>query len=204
MPTRISQLAEVDPNRIALSASVCALISNSRLTDNGNGTFTIALSADGRTLSYSVITSRQNLWSIPVPDDGPVSVTEARPVTTGNQAIEGVDLSTDGKWLVFDSDFTFRGLGFATGHVVDESGTGTFGAHLSEGDPLELGTTKAAAQEAYRDSGIGPDDIEVAEVHDCFAVAEVLMYEALGFAGKGKGLELIRSGATALALGWLS
>ena len=70
----------------------------------GLNVFTIALSADGRMLSYSVITSRQNIWSIPVPQRGPVSVTEVRPVTTGNQTIEGVDVSTDGNWLVFDTD----------------------------------------------------------------------------------------------------
>ncbi len=67
-----------------------------------------------------------------------------------------------------------------------------------ETDPLELTTTRAAAAEAYRDSGIGPDKVQVAEVHDCFAVAEVLMYEALGFAPKGKGLDRIRDGTTAL------
>ena len=74
-----------------------------RLT-TGLNVFTIGLSADGRTLSYSVITLRQNLWSMPVPQEGPVSVTEARSVTTGNQVIETVDVSPDGKWLAFDSD----------------------------------------------------------------------------------------------------
>ncbi|HXI02833.1 MAG TPA: hypothetical protein VNI57_06605, partial [Candidatus Saccharimonadales bacterium] len=67
-----------------------------------------------------------------------------------------------------------------------------------EADPLELSTTHAAAAEAYRDAGVGPEAVQVAEVHDCFAVAEVLMYEALGFAEKGKGIDLIREGATAL------
>lgn len=63
-------------------------------------------------------------------------------------------------------------------------------------DYTELGTTKKAATEAYSDAGIDPSDVGVCEVHDCFAVTEVLMYEALGFADKGKGAELAKSGAT--------
>ena len=40
-----------------------------------------------------------------------------------------------------------------------------------------------------------PASIGVAEVHDCFSIAEVQMYEALGFAAPGKGLELVRDGS---------
>lgn len=65
-------------------------------------------------------------------------------------------------------------------------------------DFTELDNTRMAAEEAYRDAGISPEDVEVAEVHDCFAVAEVLMYEALGFAEPGKGTELARAGETGL------
>jgi acetyl-CoA acyltransferase len=67
-----------------------------------------------------------------------------------------------------------------------------------EPDPLELATTRHAVQEAYRDAGIGPRDIGVAEVHDCFSVTELLMYEALGLAEKGRGIDLIRDGSTML------
>lgn len=63
-------------------------------------------------------------------------------------------------------------------------------------DYTELGTTKRAVSEAYEDAGIGPDDVQVCEVHDCFSITEVLMYEALGFAERGKGTELAKSGAT--------
>ena len=65
-------------------------------------------------------------------------------------------------------------------------------------DFTELGTTKKAATEAYSDAGITPDDVQVCEVHDCFAVTEVLMYEALGFAEKGKGTELAKAGETGI------
>jgi Tol biopolymer transport system component len=70
----------------------------------GLNVFTIASSANGRMLSYSVATLRQNLWTLPAPAEGPVSVKGSRPVTTGNQVIEGVGISADGKWLAFDSD----------------------------------------------------------------------------------------------------
>ena len=74
-----------------------------RLT-TGLDVFTITLSSDGRKLAYSVIARSQNLWSVPVSNEGPISVTEAHAVTTGNQAIEGVDVSPDGQWLAFDSN----------------------------------------------------------------------------------------------------
>ena len=53
-----------------------------------------------------------------------------------------------------------------------------------------------AAREAYRKAGIEARDIDVAEVHDSFTIAEIMAYEDLGFAEKGKGAELIREGVT--------
>jgi len=58
--------------------------------------------------------------------------------------------------------------------------------------------TKAAADAAYSYAGLRPKDIGVAEVHDCFSIAEVLMYEALGFAERGKGTNLLKTGYTSL------
>ena len=46
---------------------------------------------------------------------------------------------------------------------------------------------KRAAQAAYAMAGIGPRDVDLAEVHDCFAIAEVIAYEELGFCEKGEG-----------------
>ena len=65
-------------------------------------------------------------------------------------------------------------------------------------DLLRLDTAALAAREALHDAGIGPWDVQVAEVHDCFTIAELLMYEAVGWAETGQGLELIRSGRTTL------
>jgi acetyl-CoA acyltransferase len=65
-------------------------------------------------------------------------------------------------------------------------------------DLLRLDTTAAATAEAMRDANVTVQDIEVAEVHDCFTIAELMMYEAIGLAEPGKGMDLMRSGRTSL------
>lgn len=59
-----------------------------------------------------------------------------------------------------------------------------------------LAAARAAAAQAYAMAGLGPEDIDVAEVHDCFTIAELMAYEDLGFAPPGQGKELIRDRAT--------
>lgn len=58
-------------------------------------------------------------------------------------------------------------------------------------------STKSAA-EAYEAAGIGPEDIDVAEIHDSFSIAELMYYEAFGFARPGEAVALLRSGETEL------
>ena len=53
-----------------------------------------------------------------------------------------------------------------------------------------------AANQAYKMAGVTPKDINVAEVHDCFTIAEILAYESLGFAKPGEGPALVRSKET--------
>lgn len=60
-----------------------------------------------------------------------------------------------------------------------------------------LEATVRAAQEAYKMAGITADDINFAEVHDCFAIAELLAYEDLGFCKKGAAGKYVESGTTA-------
>ena len=64
----------------------------------------ITLSADGEHLAYSVTTNRSNVWSVAVPPSGAVSSRSATLVTTDRESIEGIWVSRDGKWLLFDSD----------------------------------------------------------------------------------------------------
>jgi acetyl-CoA acyltransferase len=65
-------------------------------------------------------------------------------------------------------------------------------------DYTELDNTKQAVTDVYSSAGIGPSDVDVAEVHDCFAITELLMYEALGFADAGQGAKLAASGETGI------
>jgi len=59
-----------------------------------------------------------------------------------------------------------------------------------------LAVAKQAADQAYAMAEVTPDDIDVAEVHDCFTIAEMMAYENLGFAKPGEGRELIQNKET--------
>ena len=54
--------------------------------------------------------------------------------------------------------------------------------------------THLAAQQAYEQAGIGPEDLDLVELHDCFATAELLHYENLGLCGEGEGGRMIDEG----------
>ena len=60
-----------------------------------------------------------------------------------------------------------------------------------------LASQKAAA-EAYKQAGISPGDVDIAELHDAFTSVELISYEDLGFCKKGEGKNLIRNGITSL------
>jgi len=57
-----------------------------------------------------------------------------------------------------------------------------------------LAGSRLAAEEAYKMAGITARDIDVAEVHDCFTIAEIMAYEDLGFCEKGEGGKFIEEG----------
>ncbi|MEX3967527.1 thiolase family protein [Paraburkholderia sp. EG286B] len=78
-------------------------------------------------------------------------------------------------------------------------------SHLTSGRYLQGGrdmttpeVTMRCANETYESCGIGPSDIDLVECHDAFTIAELLYYEALGFARHGEGAGLIREGQTSL------
>lgn len=78
------------------------------------------------------------------------------------------------------------GLGSAS-NPVNMSGRDVFTA---------LNAAELAANQAYKMAGIAPKDVDVAEVHDCFTIAEMLAYEALGFAKPGEARDLVRGRET--------
>ena len=61
----------------------------------------------------------------------------------------------------------------------------------------------AAAQSVYQQSGLGPDDFQVIELHDCFSANELLLYEALGLCGEGEAPRLIDDKDTTYGGRWV-
>ena len=64
----------------------------------------MSVSRKGGRMAYSRLNTWSSIWTMPVPTHGPVSIRGATRITSGNETIEDVDLSADGRWLVFDSD----------------------------------------------------------------------------------------------------
>lgn len=64
--------------------------------------------------------------------------------------------------------------------------------------PDDVPAVTRAARLAYEQAGLGPEDVQVAEVHDGAAPAELMVYEQLGFCGENEGSALLASGATSL------
>jgi acetyl-CoA C-acetyltransferase len=62
------------------------------------------------------------------------------------------------------------------------------------GDITQWPPCAMAAREAYRLAGIGPDDVDLAELHDCFTISEIIEYEAFGFCPKGEGGRFVEEG----------
>ena len=93
---------------------------------------------------------------------------------------------------------------FAKDHGADYievlgSGRGGSPAALQGREHLTtIPSTRIAADAAFKMAGITPKDIDFAEVHDCFTIAEVVDTEDLGFFEKGKGVEAVREGQTKL------
>ncbi|HEY6204805.1 MAG TPA: thiolase family protein, partial [Chthoniobacterales bacterium] len=69
---------------------------------------------------------------------------------------------------------------------------------LDKKDAPTFSTARKAAEKAFTMANLKPRDLSGAEVHDCFSITEIVVYEILGLAEPGKGTELAKSGATAL------
>ena len=92
---------------------------------------------------------------------------------------------------------------YADEHGLDApvavTGTGQAGDRMALADRETFAQTPAAeeaAQKAYQEADVGPGDVDVAEVHDCFTIAEVMAIEALGFYGPGEAIGAARRGET--------
>lgn len=79
---------------------------------------------------------------------------------------------------------------------ASELGSGRYVTGFRDMTSPEI-TVRGAGQ-AYEAAGIGPEDVDVAETHDAFTIAELLYYEALGFCGRGEAARLLEDGETSL------
>jgi acetyl-CoA C-acetyltransferase len=67
---------------------------------------------------------------------------------------------------------------------------------LSRRDPVEFAGARRAWGEALEDANLAIDDLDLAETHDCFTIAELIEYEAMGLARRGEGHRVIREGVS--------
>jgi acetyl-CoA acetyltransferase len=70
-------------------------------------------------------------------------------------------------------------------------------------DLIGRGMAARAANQVYEASGLGPENVDVIELHDCFSVNELITYEALGLCEDGQGGSLIDSGAVTYGGQWV-
>ncbi len=84
-------------------------------------------------------------------------------------------------------------------YIAGFGGASDFLAIHDRVSTVTLEGTKRAAAAAYKMSGLSPKDVQIAEVHDCFTIAELLAYEDLGFCEKGKAGQFMEEGHTQLA-----
>jgi eukaryotic-like serine/threonine-protein kinase len=126
-----------------------------RLT-TGLDAYSVSVSADGRTAAYDRFTLRRNIYTIPVPRSGSVSLRDARPLTTGNQIIENFGISADGKSIVFDSNIEGNQQIFmipATGgepRRVTRDGADNFSPEFSpDGRQIVFHTTRNATRDIF-------------------------------------------------------
>ena len=79
------------------------------------------------------------------------------------------------------------------------SGRGASPATLQDREDITtIPSTRDAAQQAFKQAKIEPKDVDFAEVHDCFTIAEIVDIEDLGFFERGKGVDAVREGLTRL------
>ncbi len=91
-----------------------------------------------------------------------------------------------------------HGLSAQAVEIAGMAMTSDFPSTFEEKSSIKLvgsDMTRRAAEKVYKQSGYGPEDIDVVELHDCFSCNELITYEALGLCPEGKAGEFVDSGA---------
>jgi acetyl-CoA C-acetyltransferase len=129
--------------------------------------------------------SLEDAMSAPTVAD-PLTLYHCCPTTDG--AAAALVVSEDVVEEFTDDPIRVAGVGASSDRV------GLFQRETYAGVPA----SRRAAEAAYDASGYGPDDLDFAEVHDCFAIAELMAYEDIGLCERGEAGALVESGATEL------
>lgn len=98
-----------------------------------------------------------------------------------------------------------HGLASRAVEIVGQAMTTDFGSTFDGSAKNLIGydMNVQAAQRVYQQSGLGPEDFQVIELHDCFSANELLLYEALGLCAEGEAPRLIDDGATTYGGRWV-
>jgi len=131
-----------------------------------------------------VITLEQALAGKPVAE--PLTVYDCSLISDGAAALVIVPLDHAPR---FNSRFT---------RVRAVAQTSDYVALDKKSDITEFPAVKSAGRKAYEMAGVGPKDIDLAELHDCFTIAEILASEDLGFVEKGEGGPFAEAGCSAI------
>jgi len=115
----------------------------------------------------------------------PLKLYDCCPLTDGSSSII-LASEEKVKELKIETPIWVAGIGYSSGT-----------ANLSKRpDFVGLEASVLASQRAYKTAHITPDQLDLAEVHDCFTIAEIMAYEDIGLCKKGEGAKLLRDGQT--------
>jgi len=108
-------------------------------------------------------------------------------------------VSDGGSALIFASEKGLEKLGLKREDAAEVVAYAQVQDNITTPPPdlTKLSTCEIAAKRAYERAGIGPKDLSVLEVHDCFTIAGLLAVEAAGFASSGEGAGFVKAGNTA-------
>jgi len=116
----------------------------------------------------------------------PLNMLDCSPVTDGAAAVVLCPLDMAKKIAKHHPIVKVLGIGHATNTI----------ALHSRANLCELAAVREAGKRAFKAAGVKPKDIDLAEVHDCFTIAEIMVMEALGFAKPGKAGRMVEKGET--------
>ncbi|GAD85253.1 lipid-transfer protein [Nocardia asteroides NBRC 15531] len=127
---------------------------------------------------------------------GPLTKLQCSPTSDGSGAV-----------ILASEDFVDRhGLADRAVEMVGQAMVTDLQSTFSTQSAINLvgaDMTRTAARQVYDQAGIGPDDIDVIELHDCFSTNELLTYEALGLCAPGEGGRLVDDNATTYGGTWV-